>query len=109
NAEGKSYNVNADLFAAEMAIALKADHFLLLSNIDGLLNDPQDPSTLISEVKIQDLSTGNLNISGGMMPKIEACRKAVLAGINNVRIINGEKPETIIKAIHGEKTGTKFN
>ncbi len=109
HANGNSYNVNADIFAGTLAAALKVDHFLVLSNIDGLMEDPKKPETLIrkiSEAKLKASDT--IQISEGMMPKMEACFAAANGGVKNVRIINGADPEHIKKALTSAEIGTQI-
>ncbi len=109
DASGDSYNVNADIFAGALAAALKVDHFLILSNIDGLMEDPEQPDTIIHEIDEQTLrKSGEIKITEGMMPKMEACFTAVNGGVANVRIINGQDPGNISKALQAEGLGTKI-
>lgn len=107
--EGYEYNVNADIFAGALAAALDADHFMVLTNIDGLMEDPAKPETIIHEIDEQTLKTSDkIKISEGMMPKMEACFTAANGGVKNVRIINGQKPELFFKALTEGGIGTKI-
>lgn len=108
--EGKTYNVNGDIFAASIAAALKADHFLVLTNTDGLYEDIDRPETLIHTATEEELKTRYKNvISGGMLPKIEACMHALKSGVGNVRILNGTKPEVLSNILlKGKEHGTRF-
>jgi acetylglutamate kinase len=88
--DGETYNVNADMFAGTVAGALKADHFIALSNIDGLLENVDHPDSVYHLLKIQEVERlmGTV-IRGGMIPKIESCMIAVKNGVNAVHIANG--------------------
>ncbi|MBK6264121.1 acetylglutamate kinase [Marivirga sp. S37H4] len=109
NDSGDSYNINADIFAGALAAALKVDHFLVLSNIDGLMEDPEKPESIIHQIDEATLKNSTkIKISEGMMPKMEACFTAVNGGVTNVRIINGQEPGNISKALNNEALGTKI-
>jgi acetylglutamate kinase len=108
-ASGASFNVNADIFAGALAAALQVDHFLILTNIDGLMKDPEKPETIIHEIDETTLRTSSeIKISEGMMPKMEACFTAISGGVSNVRIINGAEPKNISRALSEEGLGTKI-
>ncbi|MEZ5059125.1 MAG: acetylglutamate kinase [Saprospiraceae bacterium] len=90
---GLDYNINADMMAGAIAGALKVDHFLVLTDIDGLRMDVEDPESHIDKITIQAVEKlfGDA-IKGGMIPKIEACIEALDKGANESAIINGTKP-----------------
>lgn len=100
DAEGQDYNINADMFAGALAGALRAQDYLVLTDVDGLLRDIADPSSIISKVKLADLPAlfGTV-IKGGMIPKLESCQTALNQGAHRARIVNGTKPETLSEAI----------
>ncbi|MCF8336233.1 MAG: acetylglutamate kinase [Bacteroidales bacterium] len=110
--DGADYNVNADMFAGSLAGALKAKHFIMLTDVDGLLKDPSEPASLIREIKISEMD--NLYeeevIKGGMIPKTEACKTAIENGAESALIINGKKPERLMESIKETKNiqGTRF-
>jgi acetylglutamate kinase len=93
-----SYNINADTAAAKLAIALKAEKLILLTDIRGLLRDPKDESTLIPEVKMSQvpLLIRQGVISGGMIPKIDCCVEAVRSGVARSHILDGRIPHSIL-------------
>lgn len=93
-----SYNINADLVASAIAKAVKADKLVLLTDVPGLLKDAGDPSTLISVLKLSDINCyiANGTIAGGMLPKVDCCREAVLAGVGRTHIIDGRVPHAIL-------------
>jgi acetylglutamate kinase len=109
DSSGASYNINADIFAGALAASLKVDHFLVLSNIDGLMKDPEKPESLIKEIDEAGIkNTEDIKISEGMMPKLEACFTAANGGVKHVRIINGGDPKNISAALNGAVLGTKI-
>ncbi len=104
-----SYNINADTAAAKLAIALKAEKLILLTDIRGLLRDPKDESTLIPEVKMSQvpLLIKEGIISGGMIPKIDCCVEAVRSGVARSHILDGRIPHSIlIEMLSDEGIGT---
>lgn len=99
--DGKVYNINADLAAADISAKLKAEKFILITDVPGLLRDPKDESSLISELKIeeiQNLIDDNI-ISGGMIPKVNCCREAVEKGVKRTHIIDGRVPHSLLLEI----------
>ena len=96
--DGESYNINADYVAAEIAGALHAEKLLLLTDIDGVYNDFEDKDSFISTLTVAEAKEYIKDgiISGGMIPKIEACLKSIEAGTNKVHIIDGRQPHSII-------------
>lgn len=102
------YNINADMFAGHLAGALQASHYLALTDVDGLLADIDDPSSLVREMTLQKAETeiGNL-IQGGMIPKIESCIIALKEGVTSSHIINGTTKHSILKELlTEERSGT---
>lgn len=94
--EGNAYNINADNFAGSLAIALKADFYITLTDVDGLYLDFPDPSSLLEQVTVKQLPElyGTV-IKGGMIPKIQAIEAALKSGLSNALILNGTKPEQL--------------
>lgn len=96
--DGETYNVNADTAAGGVAKALKADKFLLLTDVPGVLRDVHNPNSLISVIKeeeIKDLTEGGV-ISGGMIPKVECAQEALQGGVGSVHILDGRIPHAIL-------------
>lgn len=95
--DGVSYNINGDIMAGSIAGALQVHDFLLLTDVDGLLMDKDDPSSLITSITIDEIDklkqTGV--IVGGMIPKVDACIHAIKQGATQARILNGTKPELL--------------
>ena len=107
--EGQVYNINADTAAAEIAAALNAENIITLSDIPGLLRDVNDPNTLISEIhvdEVPELIESGI-ISGGMIPKMKSCEKAVRSGVKKAVMIDGRIPHSIlIEMFSDEGIGT---
>ena len=109
--DGNVYNINADTAAAKIAGALRAESLISMTDISGILRDKDDPSTLISEIKISEapkLIEDGI-ISGGMIPKVECCTNAIKWGVKKVFIIDGRVPHSIlIETLTDEGIGTMF-
>lgn len=108
---GNSLNTNADTFASKISIALKADHLMLLTDVNGVLRDPKDESTLISTIKVSEVPKLIKDgvISGGMIPKIECCTLAVRHGVKQTTIQNGTKKHSILLELLSDSgIGTLF-
>ena len=96
--EGNAYNINADTMAAEIAKALKADKLLLMTDTAGILQDKNDPSSLITELSLDAaaklLTTGA--VQGGMIPKTECCIDAIKGGVTEAIILNGLNAHSLL-------------
>ena len=92
------YNINADTAAAKIAVALKAEKFVKLTNVPGVLRNIDDPSTLIK--RIEKTALGSLKatgiIAGGMIPKIDCCMTALEGGVPRTHIIDGRVPHSLL-------------
>ena len=98
--DGQSYNINADMFAGHMARAMKAYKFIALTNIDGLLEDIDDSSSIIHFLTPEKArSLFGTVIQGGMIPKIEACLIALEKGVKSAHIINGTQKESLLRIL----------
>ena len=109
--EGNSYNINADTAAARIAGQLKCESLISMTDIDGILRDKNDPSTLISKINVSDAPqlVREGVISGGMIPKVNCCIEAIRQGVNKVFIIDGRIPHSIlIETLTDEGIGTMF-
>lgn len=106
---GNAYNINGDTAAAYIAGALGAEKLLMMTDIAGILRDKDDPSSLITELTIaeaQKLREEGV-ISGGMIPKVECCVKAIGAGVKNVTILDGRIPHSVLmELLTDEGAGT---
>ena len=96
--EGRSLNLNADTVAAELAGVVHAKKIILLTNVPGVLRNPKDESTLISGLTVEDarrlIQEGV--ITNGMIPKVEACIKAVESGVEHAHILKGSEPHALL-------------
>jgi acetylglutamate kinase len=95
---GQAYNVNADTAAARLAIALKAEKFILLTDVPGILRDLADPASLIRQAnppQIRELIQAG-TVSKGMIPKVECCVSALAGGVGRTHIIDGRVPHAIL-------------
>ena len=111
DSEGSVYNINADTAAAMIAGALGAESLISMTDIGGILQDKDDPNTLISVIKTDEapqlIKSGV--ISGGMIPKAECCINAINLGVHRVFIIDGRVPHSIlIEMLTDEGMGTMF-
>ncbi len=102
-------NVNADTMAAGIAAGVECKEMIAITDVPGILENVHDLSSKIDRVTFKEIDQllADGTISGGMVPKVEACRKAVLAGAEAVRMVNGRDPESIVKdVIMGAPKGT---
>ena len=109
---GNAYNINGDTAAAYIAGALNAKTLIMMTDISGVLRDPKDPSTLIPEISLEDLVELRESgvISGGMIPKVECCATALNRGVQNVVIMDGRVPHSILmELLTNEGAGTRFS
>ncbi len=99
--QGQSYNINADLVAAAIAVSMKADKLVLLTDVPGLLKDPRDAESLISVLKVSEVADyiADGTIAGGMIPKVHCCEEAVAGGVGRTHIIDGRVPHSILLEI----------
>ena len=98
---GNGLNLNADTAAGEIAGALKAEKLIILTDVPGVLRDPSDPSTLIQKIRISEVPAliEEGIISGGMIPKIETCVKAIESGVKSCHIIDGRVKHAMLYEI----------
>ena len=102
---GVSYNINADDVASELAGALKAEKLLLLTDIEGVYKDYNDKSSFLSSISAKEAMEYIKDgvISGGMIPKVKACLRAIETGAKKTHIIDGRLPHSIILEIFTSK------
>jgi acetylglutamate kinase len=109
DADGNSYNVNADAAASAVAAALRAFKIIFLTDVEGWLADPSDPASRISESSASDVRGRLDGVSGGMRPKLEACVNAVEDGVGAAHIIDGRLPHSLLLELFtDEGIGTKI-
>ena len=102
---GQVYNINADTAAAAIAKALKAESIILMTDVVGLLRDPEDPSSLISEANFPMLEElmADGTIPGGMIPKARCCIDAVEGGVGRAFMIDGRVEHAILIEIFSDE------
>ncbi|MBC7980945.1 MAG: acetylglutamate kinase [Armatimonadetes bacterium] len=100
-ATGKPLNINADLAAAALAKELRVAKLVYLSDVPGLLSDPNDPSTLIKSISRAqaDALITDGTISGGMIPKVRSAVDALNAGVRKVHFVDGRLPHALLLEI----------
>ncbi|MDR3363915.1 MAG: acetylglutamate kinase [Clostridiales Family XIII bacterium] len=105
--DGFAYNVNADTAAGSIAAALRADLFITMSDIPGVLRNVGDASSLIANVRADEIEglIAAGTISGGMIPKARGLRDAVAAGVLAAKIIDGRRPRALRDALAGKAGG----
>ena len=109
--DDQAYNINADTVAAEIAASLTAEKLVYLTDVPGILYDPKDPATVISTIHVPDvpgLKTAGV-ISGGMIPKIDACVHALNNHVFKTHIVSGLIPHSLLLEIFTDKgVGTEI-
>lgn len=98
---GTAYNVNADYAAVAVAGALNAEKLVFITDVAGILEDVNDPESVISVAHVDDVKNmiADGTISGGMIPKVQCCVAGVEAGVGNVHILDGRIPHCLILEI----------
>jgi acetylglutamate kinase len=100
-ADGELYNINADHMAAACAEFIHADRLIYLTDVAGVL-DGRKILKVVSADEVEDLIR-NHTVSGGMILKLEACKRALAAGVSQVRIVGGAKTDGLLSAANGGK------
>ena len=100
-----TYNINADDAACAIARAMQVEKLAFLTDIEGVYKDPKDPSTLISELEVEEAKhlIGDGYIGGGMLPKLQNCIDAIESGVSRVHIIDGRIPHCLLLEIFTNK------
>jgi acetylglutamate kinase len=99
--DGKIYNCNADVAAAQAAIALKAQRLVFMSDVPGLLSDPKDPDSVVSHLKtaaVNELKKNGI-VDKGMIPKVDSAVAAIQAGVEKVSFVDGRVPHAVMLEI----------
>jgi acetylglutamate kinase len=108
--DGRVYNCNADVAAAQAAIALKARRLVFMSDVPGLLQNPNKPDSVISRLKLSEvdrLKQGGV-IDKGMIPKVDSAVAAIKAGVEKVSLVDGRVPHAVLMEIFtDEGVGTE--
>lgn len=115
-----SYNINADDAACAIAQAVNAEKLAFLSDVEGVYRDKDDPSSLISELRVKEAEAliREGYVGGGMIPKLQGCIEAIEKGVNRVHLLDGRIPHSLLLEIFTNKgigtailrdEGEKFN
>ena len=105
------YNINADTAAAELSAALDAEKLILLTDVPGLLRDPNDPASLIPETKLSEIPALIRDgvVSKGMIPKVDCCVTALRRGAKSAVILDGRAPHSLlVEMLTVEGVGTQI-
>ncbi len=108
--DGKVYNCNADVAAAQVAIALKAKRLVFMSDVPGLLRDPKNPESVISQLKVANVDAMKQSgvIDKGMIPKVDSAVVAIQAGVEKISFVDGRVPHAVLMEIFtDEGVGTE--
>lgn len=99
--QGNVYNINADTIAAEIAVRLQAEKLILLTDVDGILRDRDDPSSRLSRVSVEEAErlVRERVVSSGMLPKIAAIAHLIRRGVRSAHIINGSKRNALLHEV----------
>ncbi|GIX45772.1 MAG: acetylglutamate kinase [Candidatus Sumerlaea sp.] len=102
---GQTYNINADTVASDIAAALQADKFILLTDVRGILRDRKDESSLINSLRMEEIEPLIQQgvIDGGMIPKVRACLDALKAGVKKTHILDGRLPHSLLLEIFTDR------
>ncbi len=96
--QGNVYNINADTIAAEIAAHLEAEKLILLTDVDGILRDRNDPSSRISRLTVDEAEAlvKDKTVSAGMLPKVAAIARLIRRGVRSAHIINGNRRNALL-------------
>lgn len=99
--DGRLYNCNADVAAAMAAIVLKAERLVFMSDVPGLLQNPKDPDSIISHLRIDEVAQLKKDgvIDKGMIPKVDSAAAALVAGVQKVSFVDGRVPHSVLLEI----------
>jgi acetylglutamate kinase len=109
--KGETYNVNADEAAAKIAMAMQVQKIMVLTNVHGILRDPEDLGSLISSLHVDEVEhlIKNKVITGGMIPKVKACTAALAGGVKKAHIIDGRiKHSLLLEIFTDQGIGTEI-
>jgi acetylglutamate kinase len=107
--KGNSYNVNADAAAGKVAAGLRAHKVVFLTDVEGWLQDADDPDSLISQASVDQVERALGTIQGGMRPKLSACIEAIRGGVGSAQIVDGRRPHSLLLELFTDAgIGTKI-
>lgn len=101
DADGRMLNVNADTMAAGIAAGMGCTEMVAITDVPGILLDVGDPGSKVDSLTLDEVDSliADGTVSGGMIPKVEACRKALLSGVPRVRMVNGKDLDSIVSDV----------
>jgi len=104
DSQGNALNLNADIAAGDIAGAINAEKLIMITDVDGVMGDINDPSTLYKKLTVSEVEKMIADgiIVGGMIPKIEACINALNKGVKSVHIINRKIPHSVLLEVFTE-------
>ena len=109
DSEGRPHNINADEAAGKVAAAMGAQRAIFLTDVEGWLGDPEDPSSLVRQATAGEVSEALPGLEGGMKPKLSACVEAVRGGVEAAQIIDGRVPHSLLLELFTDRgVGTKI-
>jgi acetylglutamate kinase len=99
--EGNTYNINADYAASAIAGALHAQKLVFLTDVEGILRDKDDPSTILRQLTLTEAENyiADGTIGGGMIPKAHCCMDGIRQGVQSVHILDGRIPHSLLLEI----------
>ncbi|KAL5980377.1 hypothetical protein ACLOJK_028285 [Asimina triloba] len=99
--EGQAYNINADTVAGELAAALGAEKLILLTDVAGILEDRNEPGSLVKQIDIKGVKrmVEDGKVAGGMIPKVNCCVRSLAQGVRTASIIDGRVPHSLLLEI----------
>ena len=105
DSKGQAYNINADAVAGAIAAALHAEKLVYLTDVTGLRADPDDPGSRLGRVSVDQLDAmvASGAASSGMIPKVEACARAVRAGVPRAHILDGRVPHALLLEVFSDR------
>jgi acetylglutamate kinase len=105
DAEGQPYNINADTVAGAVAVALKAEKAVFLTDVPGLLTDVNDPASLVSAITTEELAAlvESGSLQGGMIPKVAAALHAVQNGVGSAHLLDGRVPHVVLLELFSDE------
>ncbi|KAL3631782.1 hypothetical protein CASFOL_024766 [Castilleja foliolosa] len=109
DADGQPYNINADTAAGELAAALGAEKLILLTDVAGILEDREDPGSLVKQIDIRGVKKmiEDGKVAGGMIPKVNCCIRSLAQGVRTTSIIDGRlKHSLLLEILTDEGAGT---
>lgn len=101
DAEGNVLNINADSVAESVARALKAEKLVVVTDTEGLLKEIENPASLVSYIDLAGIEQMKREgrLTGGMLPKVDACARALRGGVRRTHVINGLKPGALLREV----------